>query len=236
VSSENALPILDTIFGGVGCVTNLAIVAMMFRERRKPLHERQWWPWITAMALIAVTAFLPGISTYWFLFGREKSSPPPQMPALLFDNPKTQGTNLNTTPINQERSVGPTFTIQLAHTLESLPKPCLIKLTGPNHTELFRTIDWVTLYGHFEQGTERPICTRQYDEPIPNADDPVPPKRAADSEIVVHWNQSNPQAENLSYFLSGIGLNAKNSHALPVRSPDNLIWIDIGSGSPWRQP
>jgi hypothetical protein len=62
--SEYGLLVLDTIFGGIGAVADLAIVALMIREARKPSGARQYWPWLAAMALVAVTVTGPTLLAY----------------------------------------------------------------------------------------------------------------------------------------------------------------------------
>jgi hypothetical protein len=181
------------------------------------VQKLPWWrrP-IPVMVLLVIFAWLPSF------IGLFQASSPPTAPSPSPMAPPP--------PSSQERPLGSTFSIQLAQTLESLPKPCLIKLTGPHNTELFRTIDWVIAYGH---GDMQPICSRVEDNPIPNADEQLP-KRAPDGELIVHWNQLNKQVEKLALFFIGVGLKTSSSHILPPRSPDNLVWIDIGPGSPWK--
>jgi hypothetical protein len=168
------------------------------------------------MVLLVIFAWLPS-----FIGLFQASSPPMALPT---------SPTAPRPPPSQERPLGSTFSIQLAQILEAFPKPCLIKLTGPHNTELFRTIDWVIAYGRSDM---QPICSRLEDNPIPNADEQLP-KRAPDGELIVHWSPPNKQAEKLALFFIGVGLKTSSSHILPPRSPDNLVWIDIGSGSPWK--
>jgi hypothetical protein len=62
--SEHWLLILDTIFGGVGALADIGIVILMVREMSKPASDRRIWPWLIAMALIAVPSLPTGYLAY----------------------------------------------------------------------------------------------------------------------------------------------------------------------------
>jgi hypothetical protein len=128
------------------------------------------------------------------------------------------------------RQVGPTFGSQLAQTLRSLPQPCIVQLTGGSSVpEVEQTIAWVLRYGNVPSG---PICNIQPNE-LPNADE-IAVKPTTEPGIVIHWNPDFVPGEKLANFLSSTGLKIRVSHQLNARAPNNLIWIDIGNGSPWN--
>lgn len=126
-------------------------------------------------------------------------------------------------------AVGPTFSIEAAQLFHGLPQPCLIKLTDPSTTDIGQTIAWVLRYGNIPSG---PICDVQPNE-LESADDSAV-RPATEPGIVIHWNPDFVPAEKVVAYFSSMGLKMRVSHRLDQGAPRNLIWIDIGPGSPWK--
>ena len=190
------------------------------------LQASRWW----IVAVILAFAYVAGPAMY-----RRATAPVALTGAIgempIGTKPYSDPASWNVPPSGLGGPLGPIAAVQLAQTLDALPKPCLIKLTGPHESELRKTIEWIVVYGHANQ---QPICSIQQDSPIPSADEP-PLKLNEQPGIIVHWNEPGVSAEKVAYFFIGMGMKASSSRILPPRSPNNLIWIDIGPGSPWKQ-
>jgi len=131
-----------------------------------------------------------------------------------------------------EPHIGETFSIELAQVLSTLPKPCLVKITNPSNTELGGLINWVATYGDIPSGT---ICKSQPDNVLRDADKKYA-QPTTEPGMVIHWNASYAGGEKIAHFLDASGVRVRISHQLDADAPDNLIWFDIGPGSPWKQP
>jgi hypothetical protein len=142
--------------------------------------------------------------------------------------PATYGT-FNPASISQVRPVGPTFGNQLAQLFHEFSQQCLIKLTDPSSTEVGQTISWVMSWGKIPSG---PTCNVQPNG-LPSADESAV-KPTTEPGIVIHWKSNFAPGEKVANFFSSMGLNVRVSHRLDPQAPDNLIWIDIGPGSPWK--
>jgi hypothetical protein len=127
--------------------------------------------------------------------------------------------------------VGPIFAAEFVQWLDDhLPKPCVIKVTAPPDSELGKTIAWLAQYGG-----GRGLCTIYQDDSGPrNIDDGEQVVLSAEPGIVIHSKAEFTPAEQIVHFFHSSGFNVKVSHRMPPRSPANLIWIDIGPGSPWK--
>jgi hypothetical protein len=133
-------------------------------------------------------------------------------------------------PRQPEKQLGSTFSIQLAQLFHALPQRCLIKITNASDSELASVINWVTTYGNIPPGV---ICAVQPNDKLPDADQPAL-KWTTEPGMVVHWKATYEPGEKLAHFFASTGVNVRTSHQLDVGSPDNLVWFDIGPGSPWK--
>jgi hypothetical protein len=129
-----------------------------------------------------------------------------------------------------ESHIGETFSIELAQLLHELPQPCLIKITNPANTELGSLINWVTTYGNMPNGH---ICAVEENTALPDVDKKYV-KPTTDAGMVIHWNADYAPAAKLAHFFDSSGVIVRISHQLDGDSPSNLIWFDIGPGSPWK--
>lgn len=128
--------------------------------------------------------------------------------------------------------IGTTFSLQLAQMLGRLPKPCNIKLTDQSGGDLPSVISWVVSYGNPE-GTAICSLTGNNSEP-PNADEPTTVMPTSNPGMVVHWDAKFVETQPVVHFFDSCGVKVSVSHRLPPNTPANLIWIDIGPGSPWK--
>jgi hypothetical protein len=141
------------------------------------------------------------------------------------------GFNTAPPPSGDQRQVGETFSIQLAQLLASLPKPCLIRLTGGSSTPTVeQTILWVINYGNIPSGS---LCSLDEQRGLPSADEPEL-KHTNQPGIIVHWKEGNLSGEKIAHFLDSMGLNVSSSHHMGQSWPQNLVWLDIGNGYPWK--
>jgi hypothetical protein len=52
--------------------------------------------------------------------------------------------------------------------------------------------------------------------------------------VVVHASKDNPKAEAFTTMLSNV-FGIKRAYTLPPKSPPNLVWLQLGTGSLWRR-
>jgi hypothetical protein len=136
--------------------------------------------------------------------------------------------------------MGPVFALELVATFNRLPKPCLLKITGPDNP-FVATFRWLLTYGVITSGPagsgpfSNSVCEIAPDsvEP-PDIDEPNPVKPTTEPGIVVHWNENYAPGKDIAKYLDNSTLRVSVSHRMPKGSPPNLIWIDIGPGSPWK--
>jgi hypothetical protein len=130
----------------------------------------------------------------------------------------------------QSGPMGPIMAVELVGTFNRLPKPCRLKVTGPD-SEFLSTLRWLLSYG----AAGAPVCEIEPTtaEP-PNIDEPNPVRPTTKPGIVVHWDESYSPGEAIAHYLDSSSLQVSVSHRMPKASPSNLIWIDIGPGSPWK--
>ncbi len=147
------------------------------------------------------------------------ASPPPVVPP-------------NSTTVQGNNHIGTTFSLQLAQMLGRLPKPCNIKLTSPNGSDLASVISWVVSYGN-PSGASICSLTGNDSEP-PNADEPTAVMPNSNPGMVVHWDAKFVETQPILHFFDSCGVKVSISHRLPPNAPANFIWIDIGPGSPWK--
>jgi hypothetical protein len=94
-------------------------------------------------------------------------------------------------------------------------------------TELKSTLDWI-----LENGV--PCRVNNWPESPPNIDEPNSLSPTSQPGLVLHWNERNPNGEAIAHFFDSSGFIVKISHRIPADAPSDLIWIDIGPGSPWK--
>jgi hypothetical protein len=67
--SEYALSLWGTISGVVTALGTIVIVFLMLKERNRPAAERNYWPWLIALAVIVVVSLTPGYMVYRLVHG-----------------------------------------------------------------------------------------------------------------------------------------------------------------------
>jgi hypothetical protein len=135
----------------------------------------------------------------------------------------------NTPPSARGGPVGPIFAAEFVQWLsDHLPKPCLVKVTAPQNSELGNTIRWLVEYG----GGKGLCAIYSGDSGPPNVDDPSP--QTNEPGIVIHSHADFAPAERIAHFFHSSDFNVRVSYRMPPQSPPNLLWIDIGPGSPWK--
>jgi hypothetical protein len=138
--------------------------------------------------------------------------------------------------------IGPIMALELVATFNRLPKPCLLKFTGPANDPFVDTIGWLLSNGVITNGPSGggpfsgsvcEIASSTID--LPDVDDPNPIKLTTEPGIVVHWNESYSPGSDIVHYFDSSTLRVSISHRMPKGSPANLIWIDVGPGSPWKE-
>jgi hypothetical protein len=129
--------------------------------------------------------------------------------------------------------LGTTLSLQLAQTLDRLPKPCNIKVTPQSNSgDLPSLISWVVSYGNPSGGA---ICSLTGgDSEPPDADAPTAVTPTSESGMVVHWDPKFVEAQAIVHFFDSSGVKVSISHRIPPNAPANFIWNDIGPGPPWK--
>lgn len=65
--SEYSLLVINTISAAIGAIAGIAMAIGMIREARKPAENRHYWPWLVAMALVAVIVSAPLLFAFWII-------------------------------------------------------------------------------------------------------------------------------------------------------------------------
>lgn len=132
------------------------------------------------------------------------------------------------TPLNNRGGpMGPLYAISLLE-LFARAAPCTIRVTAGSDNENLRAeFLWIAQPWH--------SCDL-YQEPslkVPLIDQPTPTPPSAG--LIIRYNEKFTSADQIAEYLYESDLNARISHhGLPKNGPLNLIWIDIGPGSPWK--
>jgi hypothetical protein len=77
-------------------------------------------------------------------------------------------------------------------------------------------------------------CQSWTEATLPNIDNPPSLKPTTDPGVVIRWHEEFKEGEKAAHFFDADGMKVSISHTMPANSPANLIWIDIGPGSPWK--
>jgi hypothetical protein len=105
---------------------------------------------------------------------------------------------------------------------------CQVKVTAPNENM------WIGKM--LSAMAARAGCNVIY----PNNPDLLPDEAAeagrgaVPNYIVVHASKDNPKAEAFTTMLSNV-FGIKRAYTLPAKSPQNLVWLQLGTGSFWRK-
>jgi hypothetical protein len=184
-------------------------------------------PWV----LVLVGAGILVVGVYRLGVRSAPTVPTTDVPQAPSNAPSTPAPSWTIPAGPKTGPIGPILAAQLVQWFnENLPKPCVVKLTFPTDSELGRTFSWLIQYGG-GQG----LCSIYQDDKRPrNIDDGVPINPTTEPGIVIHWNESFAPGEGITHFFDSSGFNIRISHKMPAQTPPNLIWIDIGPDSPWK--
>jgi hypothetical protein len=126
--------------------------------------------------------------------------------------------------------IGPTMALQIVQEFKSLPQPCAVRVTTSADKEPFRsTLIWLLTQQNLGAG-----CSLWDERSTPNIDDPAGPKKATAPGVVIHWDLAFKDGERIAHFFDADGMKISISHQMSGHAPPNLIWIDVGPGSPWK--
>jgi DNA-binding IclR family transcriptional regulator len=88
-----------------------------------------------------------------------------------------------------------------------------------------------TSFGNMPQGK---LCDIAQNSGLPRADLSTMLKPTTEPGVVVHWKADYQPGEKIAHLLASMGAKVSISHQLDTDAPSNLVWIDIGPGSPWK--
>jgi hypothetical protein len=127
--------------------------------------------------------------------------------------------------------VGPIAAVEIVDLFRKLPQPCLVRVTYHDDTKEFgETLKWILTQPQGASCKE----DQQPNEPISvdtQGETPIPTN---ESGIVFHCKQTFAAGNELAQTLYRSGYRIVMSHKMPPNSQDNLVWLDIGHGSPWK--
>lgn len=161
--------------------------------------------WQTAaLVLCAIVIVRLLLSPYWIWQEQQQKLLPPPQPELMW-----------------------TDTVAVQDAFIGLPKPCVAKLTAARETMNSRNI----LKRLIMPICEMPDDQRDQQIRIETIDSP----RSAPIEgIIVHWDARFEQGARTFAVFRDTFKNVRASNRLPVDSPRHLIWIEVGTGYPWK--
>ena len=123
---------------------------------------------------------------------------------------------------------GPIFAFEMIQEFKKLPKPCAVILRTAKDKKAFRDV-FVWLL------TEGAECTPKEALEPPNIDASVSyPDMPTTPGMVMCWREGFVFGERIANFFDSGAIKVSVSHNLPKNSPSNLIWIDVGPGSPFK--
>jgi hypothetical protein len=127
-------------------------------------------------------------------------------------------------------ATGPIGPIQAAEMVQEIQKPCTFKITSSeDKINLQSTIRWLIANGSqceiWNDSTGIPSADTRSEQVI---------KPTQDRGLVIHWNETNVSGEKVAHFFQSSGYIVRTSHRMPPNSPPDLIWLDFGPGSPFR--
>lgn len=127
----------------------------------------------------------------------------------------------------EEGPFGPITSVEIATAFRSLRHPCYVMVTAQPSTRVFGdALRWILTQ------PEGGGCT-SWREPSPREVGTAPILHTSQGGIVIHYRSSFASARRIVRQFVG-AFNVEISHAMPPTSPENLVWIDIGPGSPWK--
>ena len=131
-------------------------------------------------------------------------------------------------PSMQEGPFGPIAAVEFVDMFRRVLQPCILKITYPSAINKFGdTFRWIL--------TQREGARCQlFQEKNPPDIGSVSVSPTTEPGIVLRLKEGFGAGAQLARLLDGSGFRIVVSHKMPTPSPDNLIWIDIGPGSPWK--
>jgi hypothetical protein len=128
----------------------------------------------------------------------------------------------------KEGPFGPTFAMGMANAFKDrVPHPCIVNVSGASDTQPFAgALQWI-IYN--VSGCQQWDNKRRLAPSIDPLTIGHPPPG-----ITIHWNKANKDGENIPQLFANTGLKLSSSNQMPDDSPVNLIWLEIGPGSPWK--
>jgi hypothetical protein len=142
-------------------------------------------------------------------------------------------------PIDKQHGpVGPILALEMRwevfHALDMYkPQRCLMYLTQSPDSGSLREV-FTDLFTNIQYGAG---CSQYYIPSLPagtGAPGVSISQQRTTKGITFHFGSLNKIGDSLLYDFRIHDFNISMEHALPSGVPDDLIWIDIGPGSPWK--
>jgi hypothetical protein len=216
---------LAAVMFWVLCVT----VATIFVWRRKgPAGTKNHLKKVLQTIAIPVLVWLPFF--IWQLGYETKSAeapamfttPVPPAPHIVVPRPLV---SWRRPPGPQEGPFGPILAVELSQEFSRI-RPCTVMVTAPtDKPEFTGTLAWILTYGSG--------CGVQGKEELPRAEEPALRGRKIPG-MTIHWSPRYTAGPRIAHWFDASGFQVDVSNKLPEKSPLELIWIDIGPGSPWK--
>jgi hypothetical protein len=207
---------------------------------RAPLAapEKVTWPWIrdnvplpfalkvgaAALGVIAVAISAAYQAGKYSLIARLLGEPISTATESPKESPKPPAT-----AAQSEGQLTWNDAINIERAFMVVPRPCKVKLSATNENRNARNI----LAHIIRENGACEIVDAMVDSQASKVDVDAPPAKAPEG-LVVRWNQKYAPGEQVFAALNGF-LKAQSGHAMPANSPADLIWIEVGTGYPWKR-
>jgi hypothetical protein len=211
--------------------------AMATLENSRP--KRPFWPF-AVIGLASAAAWIAVYMTYTASktnVSRVQEVAPPAVPQAM----RTIVTDPDTGEISvvpEPRIVPLTYSqavalLNLEHSVQSLNGQCSFKVSATRENQAFRSV----LINALTMNTGcKPWITKLDADPDSFRDLDAPPTPSpVGSGLTLRWSKDFSNGEQIANWIDGNGFKiAGEGHAMPPDSPPNLMWIQIGDGSPWK--
>jgi len=125
-------------------------------------------------------------------------------------------------------------TIGLITRFNDLPRPCHLKISGPKSALPLREA-LIAINGATRNPTTCEIVDGDQDSRSEIFDVDQPQTPIANPGLTIRWKESNPAGQQFYQEMLSLGsLIIRKGHKIPTQYPSDIIWIEIGNGSPWK--
>jgi len=167
--------------------------------------------------LLCSAAAIAGL--IWQYFNVNSASTAPTITSTVASPPTDVPAGPHSGPI------GPIAALGFWSLLQKVPKPCTIRITSLADNENMRqTLRWIADFAKCEMFNETGV--KSIDEHK---------NEFQEAGFLIHYEENNKFGEAVAHFFDSMAAKVLTSHKLPKNAGVDLIWIEIGPGSPWRR-